>query len=157
MHMCLCHRSAGLVRAPHLLPLPDEEDCMSKRRAPPRPPAGGSEPPHDAAELRHLAACAWNFALTDRYRRTRDWRLFSFRREVERRRPLPFWYQANEDDLRRRGGAYDAKLRIRLRSESCGGAETRRRWRCRRRCDPSRNCRTSRRWKKRLSGYAKEE
>jgi hypothetical protein len=68
---------------------------MSKRRAPPRPPAGGSEPPHDAAELRHLAACAWNFALTDRYRRTRDWRLFSFRREVERRRPLPFWYQAN--------------------------------------------------------------
>jgi hypothetical protein len=29
---------------------------MSKRRAPAGPPAGGSEPPHDAAELRHLAA-----------------------------------------------------------------------------------------------------
>jgi hypothetical protein len=76
---------------------------MSKRRAPPRPPAGGPEPPRDAAELRHLAACAWNFALTDRYRRTRDWRLFSFRHEVEGSGRRRFWYAANEDDLRRRG------------------------------------------------------
>jgi hypothetical protein len=76
---------------------------MSKRRAPSGPPAGGPWLQHDAAELRHLAACAWNFALTDRHRPPLDWRLFSFRREVDLRRHLPFWYQANEDDLRRRG------------------------------------------------------
>jgi hypothetical protein len=76
---------------------------MSKRRALPAPPAGEPSLPPDTTLLRHLAACAWNFALIDRHRLTRDWRLFCFRRPPDHRRNLPGWYPANEDYLRRQG------------------------------------------------------
>jgi hypothetical protein len=50
-----------------------------------------------------VAACAWNQALIELCRRTGDWRLLDFRREVDRRRLLPEWYEACEGPLRRRG------------------------------------------------------
>src|SRR5262249_22600438 len=68
---------------------------MAKRRPPSHP-----EPPNQS-QARHVAACAWNQALIELCRRTGDWRLLDFRREVDRRRLLPEWYEACEGPLRR--------------------------------------------------------